>query len=191
MCKHNLFWKSIYNRQFHKVFHKGGYSAIKYIERFKYAKALSVSMRNSYSEDQLMHNFLDYFQKGGGCSAQIAIHQEELRRKEKLADQEYLSLSAFQINYLDLDNSIRSTERETFDKLKWTNCGVSCTTEKCFKHKIKWKGNKTTSSSFNSIKNIGNECNNINPNTCFMCVSEDHCIAYFQNQKIQKRYAGI
>ena len=36
-----------------------------YIKRLKNEQALSVSARNSYSEDQLMHIFLDNFQQGG------------------------------------------------------------------------------------------------------------------------------
>ena len=61
--------------------HKGGESAINYIKRFQNAYALSVSVGNIYSEDQLMHTFLDNFHQGGKHSAPIASHQEELRRE--------------------------------------------------------------------------------------------------------------
>ena len=47
--------KSIYDRTFQQVTHKGGESAINYIKRFHNAQALSVSVGNSYSDDQLMH----------------------------------------------------------------------------------------------------------------------------------------
>ena len=57
--------KSKYDRTFHKVAHKGGESAIKYIKRFQNAQALSVSVGNSYSEDQIMHTFLDNFHQSG------------------------------------------------------------------------------------------------------------------------------
>ena len=57
--------KSRYDRDFQQVTHKGGESTINYIKRFQNAHSLSVSVVNSYSEDQLMHTFLDNFQQGG------------------------------------------------------------------------------------------------------------------------------
>ena len=57
--------KSRYNRTFQQVTHKGEGSAINYIKRFQNAHALLVSVGNSYSEDQLMHTFLDNFHQGG------------------------------------------------------------------------------------------------------------------------------
>ena len=63
---------------------------MKYIKIFQNAQGLSVSVGNSYSEDQLMHIFLYNFHRGGIYSAQIASHQEELRREEKFTDQKYL-----------------------------------------------------------------------------------------------------
>ena len=56
--------KSRYDRTFQQVTHKGGDSAINYIKRFQNAHALSVSVGNNYSEDQLMHTFLDNFHQG-------------------------------------------------------------------------------------------------------------------------------
>ena len=53
------------------------------IKRFQNAHALSTFVQNSYSEDQLMHTFLDKFHQGGKYSSQIASHQAELRREEK------------------------------------------------------------------------------------------------------------
>ena len=55
-----------------------------YIKRFQNAQALSVSVGSSYSEDQMMHTFLDNFHQGGRYYDQIAIHHEELRREEKI-----------------------------------------------------------------------------------------------------------
>ena len=63
-----------YNRIFQQVKHKGGESAMNYIEIFQKSQALSVSAGNSYSEDQLMHTFMDNFHQGGKYSAQIASH---------------------------------------------------------------------------------------------------------------------
>ena len=55
--------QSRYYRDFQQVTHKGWESAISYIKRYQNAHALSVSLGNSYSEDQLMHTFLDNFNK--------------------------------------------------------------------------------------------------------------------------------
>ena len=49
---------------FQQVVHKGGNSSINYIKRFKNAKALAISVGNSYTEDQPMHTFLDNLKKG-------------------------------------------------------------------------------------------------------------------------------
>ena len=67
--------KSRYDRTFQQVTHKGGESSINYIKRFQNAQAFSVSVGNSYSEDQIMHTFLDNFQQSGKYSAQLASHQ--------------------------------------------------------------------------------------------------------------------
>ena len=57
--------KSRYDRTFQKITHKGGESATSYINRFQNAHVLSVLVGNSYSEDQLVHTFLDNFEEGG------------------------------------------------------------------------------------------------------------------------------
>ena len=80
LCKYDFLDKIRYNRTFQQITHKGGESAINYIKRFQNAQALSVSVGNSYSKDQIMHTFLDNFQQSGKYSAQLASHQEELRR---------------------------------------------------------------------------------------------------------------
>ena len=67
--------KSRYDMTFQQVTHKEGESAINYIKRFRNAHAFLVSVRNSYSEDQLMNTFLDNFHQGEKYSAQIASHQ--------------------------------------------------------------------------------------------------------------------
>ena len=88
--------KSRYDRTFQQVTHKGGESAINYIKRFHNAKALSVSVGNSYSEDQIMHTFMDNFHQSGKYSAQLASHQAELRREVKYPDQKCLNISSLQ-----------------------------------------------------------------------------------------------
>ena len=62
-------------------------------------------MGKSYSEDHLMHILLDNFHQGGGYTAQIASHQEELIREEKLTDQKSLFISSLHTDYLNIDNS--------------------------------------------------------------------------------------
>ena len=57
--------KSTYCRIFQQVTHKGGDSAFNYIKIFQNAQALLVSVGKFYSEDQLMHIFLDNFHQGG------------------------------------------------------------------------------------------------------------------------------
>ena len=54
-----------YNRLFQKIIHKVRESEINYIKIFQNAKALEISVVNSYSEDQLMHTLLENFRKGG------------------------------------------------------------------------------------------------------------------------------
>ena len=76
--------KSRYDMIFQQVTHKGGGSVMGYIKIFQNAQALSVSVGNSYSEDQLMHTFMDNFHQGGKYPSQIDSHQEELRREENL-----------------------------------------------------------------------------------------------------------
>ena len=66
--------KSIYDRTFQQVTHKSGGSVINYIKRFNNSQALSISVGNSYSGDQIMHKFMDNFHQGGKYSAQLASH---------------------------------------------------------------------------------------------------------------------
>ena len=67
--------KSRYDRIFQQVTHKVGESAINYIKIFQNAQALLVSVVNIYSEDHIMHTFLDNFQQSGKYSAQLATRQ--------------------------------------------------------------------------------------------------------------------
>ena len=69
--------KSRYDRLFKKVTLRGGESKTKYIKIFQNAQDLSVSVGNSYSEDQLMHIFSDNFHQGGKYTVQIESHQTE------------------------------------------------------------------------------------------------------------------
>ena len=49
---------------FHQAAHKGGESEIHYIKIFQNAKAMEISVENSYTEYQLMHNVLYNFYQG-------------------------------------------------------------------------------------------------------------------------------
>ena len=88
--------KSRYDRTFQQVTHKGEESAINYIKRFQNAQALLVSVGKSYSEDQIIHTFLDNFHQSGKYSAQLASHQAEMRREEKYLDLKCLKISSLQ-----------------------------------------------------------------------------------------------
>ena len=61
----NFSSKSGYDRLFQNVTPKVGKSAMNYINILQNAQALSVSVGNSYSKDQLMHIFLENFHQGG------------------------------------------------------------------------------------------------------------------------------
>ena len=97
--------KSRYDRIFQKVTHEGGESAMNYIKRFQNDHALSVSVGNIYSEDELIHTFLDNFHQGGKYSTQMASHQAELRRKKIFTNQKHLSISSLQTDYLNIFSS--------------------------------------------------------------------------------------
>ena len=96
---------------------------------FHNAQALSVSVRNNYSEDQIMHTFLDNFHQSGKYSAQLASHQAELRREEKYPYQKYLNISSLQTDYWNLDNSVsgssRHNERSHSVQTKCIFCGLN------------------------------------------------------------------
>ena len=118
--------KSRYDMTFQQVTHRGGESEINYLKIFQNAYALSVSVVNIYSEDQLMHTFLDNFHQGVKYSAQIASHQAELRIEEKFTDQKSLNISSLQTDYLNLERSSgfgRNSEREHAVQTKCTFCG--------------------------------------------------------------------
>ena len=73
----NFSEKSRYDTIFQQFTHKGGESAMNYIKIFQNEQALSVSVGNNYSEDQLMHIFLDNFHQSGKYYSKIASHQAE------------------------------------------------------------------------------------------------------------------
>ena len=102
-----------YDRTLQQVTHKGGEYAINYINRFQNAHALSVSVGNSYSEDRLMHIFLDNFHQGGEYSSQIASQQSDLRREEQFTDQKSLNISSLQTDYLNIDSSSSGSSRHS------------------------------------------------------------------------------
>ena len=168
--------KSRYDRTFQKVTHKGGEYAINYIKRFQIAHALSVSVGNSYSEDQLIHTFMDNFHQGGKYSAQIASHQAELRWEEKFTDQKSLKISSLQTDYLNIysssSGSNRNSERSHSVQEKCTFCGGNNhSAEKCFK-RIRKEMEKTRAVDVSSNRNSERP-----PRKCFRYRSEYHMIA--------------
>ena len=132
-------------------------------------------MGNSYSEDQLMHTFLDNFHQGGKYSAQIASHQAELRREEEFTDQKSLNISSLQTDYLNLDNSSGSCRDSKRSHYVQTKCsfwgGNNHSAEKCFKM-IRKEKEKSRSVDVSSNRNTERP-----PQKCFRCGSEDHMIA--------------
>ena len=93
-----------------------------YIKIFQNAQALSVSVVNTYSEDQLIHIFLDNFHQDGKYSAQIASHQAELIREGNFTDQRYLSISSLYTDYLNLDSSSGCGKNILRANIVQTNC---------------------------------------------------------------------
>ena len=89
-----------YDRLSQKVTHKGEESAMNYIKIPQNVLALSVSVRDNYSEDQLMHILLDNFHQVRKYTAKIASHQAGLRREENFTDQKYFSISSLQTDFL-------------------------------------------------------------------------------------------
>ena len=92
-----------------------------YIKRFQNSQVLLVSEVNTYSEDQLMHTFMDNFHQGGRYSAQIASHQEQLRRESKFTDKKYVSISSLHTDYINLESSSgcgRNNKRSNTDQKK-------------------------------------------------------------------------
>ena len=83
-----------------------------------------------------------------------------------------------QIDYLNLDNSVRNNKRECFSQSRCNHCGGSKPTKKYFMQQRKEKGYKKPP--FNSCKynNYRNEHNGWKPNKCFRCGSEDY---FFEN----------
>ena len=84
-----------------------------------------------------MHTFMDNFHQVGKYSDQLGSHQVEIRREEKFTDQESLSISSLQTDYLNPDSSSdfgRNSEIANTIQEKLTFCGgVNHSAEKCFK----------------------------------------------------------
>ena len=137
-----------------------------------------------------MHTFMDNFHQGGKYSAQIASHQAELRREEKITYQKSLSISSLQTDYLNLDSSSgcgRNSKRENTVHTKCTFCGgANHSAEKCFKSIRKEK------EKYRAAGVSDNRQTERTPHKCFRCGSEDHLISKFQeppkeNYKRQKK----
>ena len=119
---------------------------------------------------------MDNFHQRGKYSAQIASHQAELRREEKLTNQIFLSISSLQTDYLNLYSSSvcgRNSERANMIQTKCDFCGGgNYPAEKCFKRII--QGKKTLAAG-----DLDNRRTKRTPQKCFRCGSEDHLIAKY------------
>ena len=166
--------KSRYDRTFQQVTHKGEESAINHIKRFQNTHALSALVGNIYSEDQLMHTFMDNFQQGVKYSTQIASHQAEMRREENFIDQKSLNISSLQTYYLNLDNILafgKNSENENDVQTECNTCGgYNHSAERCFKKIRKEKEkSRTVDVSSNSIldeKNVVLNENSVEGKPC-------------------------
>ena len=67
-----------------------------------------------------------------------------------LLNQKSLSLYSLQTDYLNLDNSVRATERASLANSSFSHCGGLPPTENCFRQKINGKGDKKSNQYFNS-----------------------------------------
>ena len=176
-----------YARIFQQVTHKGREYAMNYTRGFQNAEDLSVSVGNYYSEDQMIHTFMDNFHQGGKYSTQIASHQAELRREKIFTDQESLSISSLHTDCLNLDISSgfgRNSERANNVQTKYTFCGgVNHSAEKCFKS-IRHENEKARAAG-----DLDNRQTERTPRKCFRCISKDHLIENFpkpqkENEKL-------
>ena len=61
-----------------------------------------------------MYTFLNFFQQGVKYSTQISGHQVVLTKEEKMVNPKSLYISDLQIDYLNLENSVRNIEIEKF-----------------------------------------------------------------------------
>ena len=137
-----------------------------------------------------MHKFLDKFHQSGKYSSQISSHQAELRKEENFTEQNYLSISSLQNDYLNIYSSSgcgKNSERENIFQTKCNFCGgVNHSAEKCFK-RIR-KGKEKARADGDSLKKRTERM----PHKCFICVSEYHLIVKFrkppkENQKPRKQ----
>ena len=76
-----------------------------------------------------MYTFLDNYHQGVKYSAHMESHQDYLRREEKIVDHKSLSISALQINDLNLESSVKNTERASLYQSRCSDCGGSHPTE--------------------------------------------------------------
>ena len=136
-------------------------------------------MVNSYTEDQLIHSFLDILYQCEKYSDKIPSRQAPLRREEKSIDQKPLSISDLQTHYLNSENSVRNIERSNFDQLMCSHCEGSHPTEKCFRQQQNGKLYKKPLFNPRKYNNKRNKCNSWKPDTCFKCGLQDHFIANF------------
>ena len=122
---------------------------------------------------------MDNFHQCGKYSTQIAIHQAELRIKENMSDQKYLSISSLQTDYVNLDRRSgcgKNSEREDIIQTKFTFCGsANHSAEKCFKRVRKEKKKVC------AARNSDNRHTERTARKCSGCRSEDHLISKCTN----------
>ena len=117
-----------------------------YIKIFQNAQALSISVGNSYSEDKLIHIFMDNFRQGEKDSAKISSHQADLRKEGNFTDQKYLFISSLQTGYLNFDSISgcgKNSEIENIVHTKCAFCGGANHSEKKDSERIRKEKEKS------------------------------------------------
>ena len=120
---------------------------------------------------------MDNFCQGGKYSAQIAIHQAELKREETFTDQKYLSIISLQTDYLNIDSSSGSggnNEKANIVQTQCTFCGgTKHYAEENFKKIRKDKEKSRTDGDSDRQQTERTPCK------CFRCGYVDHLIPKF------------
>ena len=139
---------------------------------------------------------MDNFHQGGKYSSQIAIQQAKLNREENFTDQNNLSISSLQTDYIDLDrrsDSGKNSEKANIVQTKCTFCGGSNhSAEKCFK-RIKKDKEKACTAGHPKNKRTERMLHK-----CLKCGAEDNLISkcpnppkYNDKWKNQVRFSEI
>ena len=154
-------------------------SAINYIKIFQNAHTLSVSVGDSYSEDQMMHKFLDNLHQVFKIFCSNSQPPGRVKEKNVFTDQKYLSISSLQTNYLNLGSSPgfgKIVKEKTLFRKSAPFVEVLITLRK-----ILSKRSDRKKENFRAAGHSDNRQTERPPPKCFICGYEDHLIAKCPN----------